>query len=156
MIGGRVRATEHKGFIVDNGLFLNRFGSHGALANKAVDAAFAIEPFVALSEGQGVAKAVITVGEVFPGASGRFASATGSQPLESVVRRRARYQNSLARFKEPQSEIECGASGAGCGVPNRSAQGPLCLGEANSAILHCAVRCDGAWQVARVAKGSGL
>jgi NitT/TauT family transport system substrate-binding protein len=40
-----------------------------ALANKAVDAAFAIEPFVALSEGQGVAKAVITVGEVFPGAS---------------------------------------------------------------------------------------
>jgi len=41
----------------------------GALANKAVDAAFAIEPFVALSEGQGVAKAVITVGDVFPGAS---------------------------------------------------------------------------------------
>jgi len=40
-----------------------------ALANKAVDAAFAIEPFVALSEGQGVAKVVITVGEVFPGAS---------------------------------------------------------------------------------------
>jgi NitT/TauT family transport system substrate-binding protein len=40
-----------------------------ALSNKGVDAAFAIEPFVALSEGQGVAKAVITVGEVFPGAS---------------------------------------------------------------------------------------
>jgi NitT/TauT family transport system substrate-binding protein len=40
-----------------------------ALANKGVDAAFAVEPFVALSEGQGVAKAVITVGDVFPGAS---------------------------------------------------------------------------------------
>jgi NitT/TauT family transport system substrate-binding protein len=40
-----------------------------ALSNKGVDAAFAIEPFVALSEGQGVAKAVITVGDVFPGAS---------------------------------------------------------------------------------------
>jgi NitT/TauT family transport system substrate-binding protein len=40
-----------------------------AFANKAVDSAFAIEPFVAYSEGQGVAKAVITVGDVFPGAS---------------------------------------------------------------------------------------
>jgi NitT/TauT family transport system substrate-binding protein len=39
------------------------------LTNKGVDAAFAIEPFVALSEGQGVAKNVITVGDVFPGAS---------------------------------------------------------------------------------------
>jgi NitT/TauT family transport system substrate-binding protein len=40
----------------------------GALANKAVDAAWAIDPFVTLAEGQGVAKKVVTIGDVFPGA----------------------------------------------------------------------------------------
>jgi NitT/TauT family transport system substrate-binding protein len=39
----------------------------GALANKAVDAAWAIDPFVTLSEGQGLGKKVATTGEVFPG-----------------------------------------------------------------------------------------
>jgi NitT/TauT family transport system substrate-binding protein len=40
----------------------------GALANKAVDAAWAIDPFVTLSEGQGLGKRVATVYDVFPGA----------------------------------------------------------------------------------------
>jgi len=40
----------------------------GALANKAVDAAWAIDPFVTLSEGQGLGKKVMTVADVFPGA----------------------------------------------------------------------------------------
>jgi NitT/TauT family transport system substrate-binding protein len=40
----------------------------GALANKAVDAAWAIDPFVTLSEGQGLGKKVATVSDVFPGA----------------------------------------------------------------------------------------
>jgi NitT/TauT family transport system substrate-binding protein len=40
----------------------------GALANKAVDAAWAIDPFVTLSEGQGLGKRVMTVADVFPGA----------------------------------------------------------------------------------------
>ncbi len=39
-----------------------------ALANKAVDAAWAIDPFVTIIEGQGLGKRVITVGDVFPGA----------------------------------------------------------------------------------------
>lgn len=37
----------------------------GALANKAVDAAWAIDPFVTLSEGQGLGKRVMTVADVF-------------------------------------------------------------------------------------------
>ena len=40
----------------------------GALANKAVDAAWAIDPFVTLIEGQGLGKKVVTTGDVFPGA----------------------------------------------------------------------------------------
>lgn len=39
-----------------------------ALANKAVDAAWAIDPFVTIIEGQGLGKRVITVSDVFPGA----------------------------------------------------------------------------------------
>ncbi len=39
-----------------------------ALANKAVDAAWAIDPFVTLIEMQGLGKRVITVSDVFPGA----------------------------------------------------------------------------------------
>jgi NitT/TauT family transport system substrate-binding protein len=40
----------------------------GALANKAVDAAWAIDPFGTVMEGQGLGKRVIAVGDVFPGA----------------------------------------------------------------------------------------
>jgi NitT/TauT family transport system substrate-binding protein len=40
----------------------------GAMANKAVDAAWAIDPFVTLIVGQGLGKQVATVADVFPGA----------------------------------------------------------------------------------------
>ncbi|HLH22295.1 MAG TPA: ABC transporter substrate-binding protein [Chloroflexota bacterium] len=40
----------------------------GALANKAVDAAWAIDPFVTIIEGQGLGKKVMAVSDVFPGA----------------------------------------------------------------------------------------
>jgi NitT/TauT family transport system substrate-binding protein len=40
----------------------------GAMANKAVDAAWAIDPFVTIIEGQGLGKKVMTVSDVFPGA----------------------------------------------------------------------------------------
>jgi len=40
----------------------------GAMSNKAVDAAWAIDPFVTLIEGQGLGKKVVTTGDVFPGA----------------------------------------------------------------------------------------
>jgi len=38
-----------------------------ALANQAVDAAWAVEPFVTLGEAQGAAKRVIPMAEVYPG-----------------------------------------------------------------------------------------
>jgi NitT/TauT family transport system substrate-binding protein len=38
-----------------------------ALANRAVDAAWTVEPFVTLGEAQGVAKRVIPMGDVYPG-----------------------------------------------------------------------------------------
>jgi NitT/TauT family transport system substrate-binding protein len=40
----------------------------GAMANKAVDASWAIDPFVTLMEGQGLGKHVATVYDVFPDA----------------------------------------------------------------------------------------
>jgi NitT/TauT family transport system substrate-binding protein len=40
----------------------------GAMSNKAVDAAWAIDPFVTFMVGQGVGQKVITVADVFPGA----------------------------------------------------------------------------------------
>jgi NitT/TauT family transport system substrate-binding protein len=39
-----------------------------AMANRVVDAAWIVEPFVAVTEGQGIGKSAIYVGEVFPGA----------------------------------------------------------------------------------------
>jgi NitT/TauT family transport system substrate-binding protein len=39
----------------------------GALANKALDAAYHIEPSIAIADAQGVARSAIRMGEIFPG-----------------------------------------------------------------------------------------
>jgi NitT/TauT family transport system substrate-binding protein len=39
----------------------------GALANKAIDAAYHIEPSIAIADAQGVARSVARMGEIFPG-----------------------------------------------------------------------------------------
>jgi NitT/TauT family transport system substrate-binding protein len=41
-----------------------------ALGNKAVDAAWSVEPFIAIANSRGIAKTVALAGEVFPGALG--------------------------------------------------------------------------------------
>ncbi|HWP28116.1 MAG TPA: ABC transporter substrate-binding protein [Chloroflexota bacterium] len=41
-----------------------------ALANRAIDAAFLAEPFISVAEAQGVAMAVMPMGEIYPGVPG--------------------------------------------------------------------------------------
>src|SRR5205823_5621836 len=66
-----------------------------AVANGAVDAAWMVEPFVTASEGRGVGKAMLYLGDILPGAMGAIVVASPSMVARTDVLQR--YLIALAR-----------------------------------------------------------